>query len=106
MGDLKNSGIVFLSKDRDFGAEMIEEKWRANDCKCEIDNEYLALNEAVGAHIEAWSEGGPTVMTNLMVVRKEHNDKMGAMNALDYKRIYWNNVNNVDLTPSEELYEL
>lgn len=106
MGNLKDCGIIFLAKDRDFGAEMIEERWRANNCLCEVDNEYLPLEDAVGAHIVAWSEGGSTTMDNLMVVRKEHNDKMGAMNALDYKKIYWNNRNNLDLTPSEEVYEL
>lgn len=86
--DLDASGIVVLDTNRLFPAEMIEERWRKNGRKCEIDGQPLDLKDAIGAHIHPHCEGGRTTVDNLMVVRKTHNDKMGSMNALVYKQIY------------------
>ena len=85
---LEHSGVVLLDPVRVFPQDMIEEQWRKNNGICEIDGLPLDLNDAVGAHIIAHSEGGKTNRDNLMVCRKEHNDKMGSMNALDYKRVF------------------
>jgi 5-methylcytosine-specific restriction endonuclease McrA len=55
------------------------------------------LSDAAGDHIIAHSEGGLTRMANLIVCHKDLNSKMGSTNALDFKKIYLDNLSSVDL---------
>jgi hypothetical protein len=95
--DINHCGIVFLDPVRVFTADMIEQKWRQNGGVCEITGKELKLSDAAGAHIIAHSEGGWTRMANLMVCHKDLNSKMGSTNALDFKKIYQDNLTGVEL---------
>ena len=52
---------------------------------CAIDGEPLKLIDAHAAHIVAHSEGGKSVLENMVMVRAVHNTRMGTMNLNDYK---------------------
>jgi hypothetical protein len=45
------------------------------------------MDDAVGAHVDAWSEGGKTTVDNLVVTSSYHNSKMGSLNVEAYKEI-------------------
>lgn len=104
--DINDCGIVFLDPVRVFSADMIEQKWRQNGGLCEITGKPLALVDAAGAHIIAHSEGGRTTMDNLMVCHKDLNSKMGSTNALDFKKIYLQNLVGEDLPEMGVVNEL
>lgn len=101
--DIESSGIILLDPVRVFPQDMIEEQLRANNGICEVDGQPLDINDAVGAHIIAHSEGGKTSRDNLMVCRKVHNDKMGSMNALVYKKLF-NETSGTDDLPTSGNY--
>ena len=68
-----------------------DEKWGIlleQNNTCAIDGLPLTMGEAEAAHIDPYAEGGATTRENILMVRKEHNRKMGTMNALQYKELY------------------
>lgn len=68
-----------------------DEKWGIlleQNNTCAIDGLPLTMEEAEAAHIDPYAEGGATTRENTLIVRREHNRKMGTMNALQYKELY------------------
>jgi len=83
--DIDNCGVVFLDPVRCFPPEMIEQVLRQQDYKCWVTGEPLSIQNAVGGHILAWSDGGKTNIDNCMVCSKEENERMNSMEANMYK---------------------
>jgi hypothetical protein len=90
--DINDCGLVFLDTKRVFTAEEIEQVWLKQNMTDWVDGKPLKLEDAVGGHIVAHCFGGRTVIDNLAVVHKDHNRKMGSMNAEDYKQSILNKV--------------
>ena len=78
--------VTRLDPKRCFGSEKVEQILALQGWKDYIDGKPLSLDRAVGAHIDAWSNGGKTNDNNLVVVSEKHNRAMGTMNVEDYKR--------------------
>jgi len=57
--------------------------------KCWIDEEEATIDEVEAAHVHARSLGGPNVISNYVMVRKQYNRNMGTMTPLDYKAKYF-----------------
>jgi len=80
--------ITVLDRKRCFSRTQIEERLAHQGYTCAISGEKLSAEDARGAHIEPWSEGGKTDQDNFMVVHHAHNAKMSTMNALEYKKMW------------------
>jgi hypothetical protein len=82
-------GIVIKDKVRFLSREDREVMWLKQDRKCWVSELPLKFEDAVAAHIVPHEEGGETSVDNIVIVHKDLNSKMGAMNANDFKRVYW-----------------
>ena len=80
--------IVVKDPNRLFTKEERERKLIEQDYKCFISGEEINLETSQGAHIDAHSEGNPTVYENLVMVKSEFNKTMGSMSVTDFKKIY------------------
>ena len=80
--------IIVKDKKRVFSeAQMISQLSDQNNL-CWVDGLSLDMKDAEGAHIKAHSEGGKTIKSNLVMVRKIHNRKAGSMNMIEYKKLW------------------
>jgi hypothetical protein len=80
----KDGSATVLDKKRVFTHSEKEHALAKQLFKDPITHQKLTLHDGVGGHIEAHSKGGSTNIDNLMVLSKEVNSEMGAMNALEY----------------------
>ena len=100
---IEDSGIIFLDKKRVFNSEEIDAGWLKQDKLDWIDGKPLTRENASGGHIVAHSEGGKTEMSNLCVISKEHNQRMGTMNADMYRQIWLQQQKDgIELTETDE----
>ena len=81
--------VVQKDSERGFPVKMLLQKYEEVGGICEVEGVPLHFSQVVGAHIKPHSEGGKTEYDNLMITTKFHNQKMGTMNALEYKKL-WN----------------
>ena len=79
--------LILRDKTRCFPRELIEQVLAKQNYTDYIDGKPLTMDDAVGAHVEAWSEGGKTTVDNLVVTSSYHNSKMGSLNVDAYKEI-------------------
>ena len=80
--------ITVKDKKRCFTAKQIEDRLIQQNWTDFIDGKPLALENAVGAHRIAHSNGGKTIEDNLAVISAEHNTAMGSMDVDSYKAWY------------------
>lgn len=78
--------ITVKDPKRCFSAKEIEDCLIHQNWTDFIDGKPLALQDAVGAHRVAHTNGGRTTKSNLVVVSAEHNTAMGSMDVDSYKR--------------------
>jgi 5-methylcytosine-specific restriction endonuclease McrA len=90
--DINRCGIIFLDPVREFSRDMIEEMWRKQGRKCWVTGLPLDIKDSAGGHIIAHSEGGRTTFNNGMACHKDHNSKMGSMNAIMYRQSILENL--------------
>ena len=79
--------LILRDKTRCFSRELIEQVLAKQNYTDYIDGKPLTMDNAVGAHVDAWSEGGKTTVDNLVVTSSYHNSKMGSLNVDAYKEI-------------------
>ena len=79
--------VVVKDTVRCFSKKDLLKRYQEVDGVCEIDGEPIHFNDVVGAHIIPHGDGGKTEYSNLMITTKYHNEKMGTMNALEYKKV-------------------
>tara|TARA_Y100000593_G_scaffold27028_1_gene53830 strand:+ start:4298 stop:5668 length:1371 start_codon:yes stop_codon:yes gene_type:complete len=79
-----------ITKDslRSFSKDDLLKRWTEVGETCEVTGDSIPFQSVVGAHIIPHSQGGKTVYGNLMVTTKFHNQRMGTMNAMEYKRAF------------------
>jgi hypothetical protein len=83
--DIEDCGFVDLDKIRGYTKEQLDIGLRSQGNVDWIWSEPLNIKDAAGGHIVPHCDGGKTVMSNLCVIRKEDNQRMGSMNAHLYK---------------------
>lgn len=81
------SHILTQDENRTFNRELIEQVLAKQGYKDYVDNLPLTMENAEGAHIVPWSQGGKTTIENLAVTSKYHNKAMGTLNVEAYKMI-------------------
>ena len=86
--DEEAATVIFLDKKRAFNREDIEAQLVRQDYKDWVDGKPLTMTNAVGAHIKAYSKGGRTEISNLIVCSAEHNRRMQDMDPEEYKKVY------------------
>jgi|TARA_Y100000114_G_C11737500_1_gene317073 hypothetical protein len=86
------SVIEVLDSKRNFTKEEKELRLAQQDYKCSLDGQPLLYGDAEAAHIIAHKNGGKTIMSNMVMVRREHNRAMGTMDLEDYRKILDNAV--------------
>jgi hypothetical protein len=86
------SHIITQDEQRAFSRELIEQVLAKQEYKDYVDGKPLTMDDAEGAHIVPWSQGGRTTVDNLAVTSKYHNKAMGTLNVEAYK-IHYNNKN-------------
>jgi len=79
--------LILRDKTRCFPRELIEQVLAKQNYTDYCDDKPLTMDNAVGAHVDAWSEGGQTIADNLVVTSKYHNSKMGSLNVESYKEL-------------------
>ena len=84
--------IIVKDKKRVFSESQMISQLSDQNNLCWIDGLSLDMKDAEGAHVKAHSEGGKTIKSNLVMVRKEHNRKAGSMNMIEYKKLWESNV--------------
>ena len=84
--------ITPQDKKRSFTKSEREMRLAEQDFKCYIDGKELDYNDAEAAHKNAYAEGGPTSMENMVMVRKKYNRAMGTVSVEDYKSVLDNAV--------------
>lgn len=84
--DLDDCGLKLLDPKRCFTRQEIESALIKQGYKDYIDGKKLTMKDAVGAHVKAHSNGGKTVLENLVVVSKAHNTAMGTQDVDVYKQ--------------------
>lgn len=77
--------IIPLDISRCFTHEMKLAKLIEQNYKCAVSGETITLDNAHGAHIVAWSNGGRTDYSNLAMVAAKYNSEMGTMSLNQYK---------------------
>lgn len=83
-------GIMLVKVTRKTLSKTIREQILINqNRKCYIDGKPLAFKDAHAAHILALDAGGTNDKSNIVMVRAEHNTRMGTMYLEDYKTM-WN----------------
>jgi hypothetical protein len=83
--------ITVKDTKRCFTPKQIEDRLIEQDWKDYIDGKTLSLENAVGAHVLAHTNGGKTSLDNLVVISEEHNNAMGSMDVETYKQWYLDN---------------
>jgi hypothetical protein len=83
--DIEDCGFVDLDKIRGYTKEQLDIGLRSQGNVDWIWGEPLNIKDAAGGHIVPHCDGGKTIMSNLCVIRKEDNQRMGSMNAHLYK---------------------
>ena len=81
--------VITKDSTRGFPVAMLLKRYEEVGGICEVEGTKIHFNQVVGAHIIPHSKGGKTEYGNLMITTKFHNEKMGTMNALEYKKL-WN----------------
>ena len=79
--------LIIRDKTRCFPRELIEQVLAKQNYTDYCDDKPLTMDNAVGAHVDAWSEGGKTTVDNLVVTSKYHNTRMGSLNVEAYKEL-------------------
>ena len=79
--------LILRDKTRCFPRELIEQVLAKQNYTDYVDGKPLTMDDAVGAHVDAWSEGGKTTVDNLVVTSSYHNSKMGSLNVEAYKEL-------------------
>ena len=82
------SVVTVKDPKRCYTAKQIENRLIEQDYKDYIDGKPLSLENAVGAHKIAHTNGGKTTLDNLVVISAEHNTAMGSMDVESYKTWY------------------
>lgn len=83
--------ITVKDPKRCYTRKEIEDRLIEQDWKDYIDGKSLKLENAVGAHVIAHTNGGKTSLDNLVVISEEHNTAMGSMDVESYKQWYLDN---------------
>jgi len=87
---LIDRGILVTKADRKTLSKTVREQILVNqNGKCYIDGNPLAFKDAHAAHILSLNDGGTNDKNNIVMVRAEHNTRMGTMYLEDYKKM-WN----------------
>ena len=88
--EIKDIENCFTTTDSKRGFTLEDRKLKLAEQRgvCGIDGKELNLRDAHAAHIVAHSNGGKTILENLVMVRAIHNTSMGTMNLNDYKEYY------------------
>lgn len=87
---LIDRGILITKADRKTLSKTVREQILINqNGKCYIDGKPLAFKDAHAAHILSLNDGGTNDKDNIVMVRAEHNTRMGTMYLEDYKKM-WN----------------
>jgi hypothetical protein len=84
------SHILTQDDNRTFSRELIEQVLAKQGYVDYVDGQPLTMENAEGAHIKPWSQGGKTTIDNLAVTSKYHNKAMGTLNVEAYKMIIIN----------------
>ena len=84
------SHILTQDDNRTFSRELIEQVLAKQGYVDYVDGQSLTMENAEGAHIKPWSQGGKTTIDNLAVTSKYHNKAMGTLNVEAYKMIIIN----------------
>ena len=79
--------LIIRDKTRCFSRQLIEQVLAKQNYTDYVDGKPLTMDDAVGAHVDAWSEGGKTTVDNLVVTSSYHNSKMGSLNVDAYKEL-------------------
>ena len=80
--------ITVKDPKRCYTAKQIEDRLIEQDWKDYIDGKPLKLQDAVGAHKIAHTNGGKTSLDNLVVISAAHNSAMGSTDVETYKSWY------------------
>ena len=80
--------VIEKDSKRSFSKKDLLRRYEEVGEVCEITGDPIHFSQVVGAHIEPHCESGKTEYNNLMITTKYHNEKMGTMNALEYKKKY------------------
>tara|TARA_B100000085_G_C18525617_1_gene505668 strand:+ start:199 stop:1572 length:1374 start_codon:yes stop_codon:yes gene_type:complete len=86
-GIIISKHLIGRDSTRVFSRELIEQVLAKQNYTDYVDGKPLTMDDAVGAHVEAWSEGGKTIAENLVITSKYHNSKMGSLNVEAYKEL-------------------
>ena len=84
MGDIDNI-VESRDNNRSFTVNEKEAKLAEQTFVCVVDGKSLKWKDAHAAHIVAHTNGGPTIYSNLAMVRACYNTEMGTMNLNEYK---------------------
>ena len=84
--------ITVQDSKRNFNKTQKELRLAQQDYKCSLDGQPLLYGDAEAAHIIAHKNGGKTNMSNMVMVRREHNRAMGTMDLEDYRKVLDNSV--------------
>ena len=84
--------IIVQDSKRNFTKEEKELRLAQQDYKCSLDGQPLLYGDAEAAHIIAHKNGGKTTMSNMVMVRREHNRAMGTMDLEDYRKVLDNAI--------------
>lgn len=71
-----------------FPKEMRLKRWIENGEINEINGKPIKFEDAIGAHIISDKDDGKIVYENLLITDWYHNERMGTMNALEYKELW------------------
>lgn len=85
-------GVIVMSPRKSISAKDRQYLLTQQRNRCYIDGKTLKMKDAHAAHIVALSMGGTNELSNLRMVRDEHNKNMGAMHLEAYKKYYLENL--------------
>lgn len=87
MKDAIEEYVILRDDKRSLTKSERQEMLALQEFKCAIDGEPLDWEEAVFGHETAWCEGGKSTWLNGKMIRKIHNDGMGAMSIDAYIKL-------------------
>jgi len=85
---VRDGSVRLLDPQRNFSRRDVTTRLIEQGGKCFVTGEELSESDAEGAHIVAHSMGGSTEVGNLAAVHRDHNRRMGKMDAREYRDRY------------------